>query len=260
MRSRSNRHSSTCQGASSASGQSGGPALQHVGTVHGVAVEEVGDVPDAREALRALHRRRVPHVLRQGCEPGFVEVLLHHLDQRPDRSLGEPGVARGIGTRRQRQRPADERAGEGKVDVGAHAVLPALAGPQVRGQALGQPPLDAARGHRHHLGCHGVLERLRDQLGPASTPARRPAQIGGRGAPAAEYVAGVRAPQTAVWRCGAADAPSLELGRVGSASGRGARGGPAFGQGEDVLTPRLAGSLVVVHLDRLQMPRCRVDR
>ena len=40
-------------------GRPGRPALEHVGTVDGVAVEEVCDVPDAREAPRAFHGCRV---------------------------------------------------------------------------------------------------------------------------------------------------------------------------------------------------------
>ena len=128
-------------------GRPGRPALEHVGTVDGVAVEEVCDVPDAREAPRAFHGCRVPHVLSQWREPRFVEVLLDHLDERPHGTLGDPGVTLRIGTCRARQRSADQRPREREGDVGAHAVLPALACTQVRGQALGQPPLDAACRH-----------------------------------------------------------------------------------------------------------------
>ena len=81
--------------------------LQHVRAVDGVAVEEVGDVADAGEALRPLHRLRVPDVLGQRRQPGLVEVLLDHLDAAATRLARAPrGRPRG---RCPRPRPARRR-------------------------------------------------------------------------------------------------------------------------------------------------------
>ncbi len=90
----------------------GDPALEHVGSVHGVAIEEVGDVADAREALRLLDRLRIADVLRQRREPGIVEVFRHHFHQRPDGALGLPRVLGGLHPRCERQRARDQGSGE----------------------------------------------------------------------------------------------------------------------------------------------------
>ena len=130
-----------------------------------VAVVEVGDVADAGEAPHLAVGSRVVQVGGERREPRLAEALLDDLEQRPDGSLGRPGVGAGIETAPERQGGADHRAGEREVDVGAHAVSPPRARPEVLGELLGQPPLDATGRDRHHLGGQGVLERLGDELG-----------------------------------------------------------------------------------------------
>ena len=113
MRSRRRRQSSTCHVRLVELGRPGRPALQHVGPVDGVAVEEVGDVADAREAPASLPTvAELRMCCGQGREPRFVEVLLDHLHQRPHGALGHPGVRFRIGAGRQRQRSADQRPRE----------------------------------------------------------------------------------------------------------------------------------------------------
>ena len=91
-----------------------GPPLQHVRAVDGVPVEEVGHVPDAREALRPLNGPRLADVLRQRRQPPLVEVRLHHFHQRPHGALGRPGVGVGVDVRGRGQRAVHQRAGKGK--------------------------------------------------------------------------------------------------------------------------------------------------
>ena len=98
MRSRSRRHSSNLPGRLVDCRRAVGPPLQHVGTVHRVAVEEVRHVTDAREALRTVLRRartgprytRIAHVLGQGRQPRILEVLLDHLHKGPHGAFGQP--------------------------------------------------------------------------------------------------------------------------------------------------------------------------
>ena len=140
------------------------PAPHHFGSVHRVAVEQVGHVPDAREPLRVPHGLGVTDVLGQRRQPGLVEVHLDDFEQGPDRALGQPGVRVGISARRQGEGAVDHRARKREVDVGAHAVVPSGCGAQVRREALRQPALDAAGGHRDHLGRHGIAEGLGDEI------------------------------------------------------------------------------------------------
>ena len=259
MRSRRRRHSSNCHCGLVELGRPGRPALEHVGTVDGVAVEEVRDVPDAREAPGALDRRRVPDVLRQWCEPRFVEVLLDHLDERPYRTLGNPGVVLRVGTCRARQRSAHQRPREREGDVGAHAVVPALACPQVRRQALGQPPLDAACRHRDHLGGHRVVQRVGHQTGQlrhqgvgpfGSVDTEHPRRVRRRCSRPDGHRTGSRLPPAR----GARPVPRSPV------SGSGAPARSALGKGEDDLLTLPGDLVLVVHLDRLQVAGRRVDR
>ena len=160
-----------------------GPAPHHFGPVHRVAVEEVGHVADAREPLRLRDGLRVADVLGQRRQPGLVEVRLDDFEQRPDRPLRQPGVRIRLNARRQRQGAVHHRAGKREVDVGAHTVVPSWRGTQVRRQALRQPALDAAGGHRDHLGHHGIVGGARQRDLAASPRASRPVRIDGRAAP-----------------------------------------------------------------------------
>ena len=81
-------------------------------------------------------------------------------DERPHRPLRPPRIRRRIDAGHGLQRGADEAAREGEVQVGADAVSPAGARrTQHVGQALRQPPLDAARGDGDDLGRERVVQR-----------------------------------------------------------------------------------------------------
>ena len=145
-------------------GRAVGPTLQHFGPVHGIAVEEIGHVPDGREPLRALHRLGFADVLRQRRQPRLVEVPLDHLEQRPHRPLGQPRVRVRVGTRGHGEGAVHHGSWEREVDVGAHTVLPPGRCTEMRRQSLRQPPLDPPGGHRDHLRRHGIVQRLGDQI------------------------------------------------------------------------------------------------
>ena len=142
-----------------------GPALQHVGPVHGVAVEEVRHMADARKALRLLHRPRLADVLGQRGEPLLVEVPLHQLHQRPHGAVGRPGVGVRVGVGGHGQCTVHQHPGEREDDVGAHAVVPPFPGAELTREPLGQPPLDPTSRHGYHLGLDRVVEGDGHQLG-----------------------------------------------------------------------------------------------
>ena len=237
----------------------GGPALQHLGSVHGVAVEEVGHVPDAREALRLLHGLRVADVLGQRRQPRLVEVLLDHLHQRPDRTL-----------RAARDRPRDRcptaRAsalftsvpGNGKSMLAHTPSCAPSRAPEVRRQSLGQPALDAPRRHRDDLGGHRIVERLGHQVAQ-----HRHQGVGPVGPVDVQHPGRVRR------RCspGPGTAGSVELPCPGDCVSRPESHADdrccaaALGQGQDVRLPD-PDLLVLVaqHLDRLEVARRRLDR
>ena len=196
----------TCQAASSVGDRPGGPALQHVGPVHGVAVEEVGHVADAREALRASHRLRVADVLGQRRQPRLVEVLVHHLHAtaRPHARATRVGV--GVGTRGQRQRAGDQACrGRGsrcwrtprRARPGAHRGAPTAAG-----SASARSPGSGPRRPRAPSGRRAARPPGR----PASRPGRRRDRSGGRAAPRQSTspvfsVAAVPSARVRRWRC-----------------------------------------------------------
>ena len=146
--------------------RAGGPALQHVGSMHRIAVEEVRHMPDAREPPGSVFLGGgLLDVLGQWRQPGLVEMVLDDLNERPHRPLRHPGVQVRISVECSRQRVRDQRAWKREFDVGADAVLSSVAGAQMRRQLLRQPPLDTPRRHRDHLGSHGVPERIGQKSG-----------------------------------------------------------------------------------------------
>jgi hypothetical protein len=147
----------------------GGPGTEHAGPVHAVPVVEVGQVPGAAEpagpateiidVIACLTTGR-PEIAGERIEPRLTEGGVDDLEQRPHRPGGHPGVSVALHARGGGHGAADERAGVGEVDVGAHPVGPAGGGAEPGGQPLRQPPLHPAGGHGHHLGRHGVVERF----------------------------------------------------------------------------------------------------
>ena len=94
-----------------------GPALQHVGPVHGVAVEEVRHVADARKALRLLDGSGFADVFGQRGEPLLVEVPLHQFHQGPDGAVRDPGVGVGVGVGGRGQRGFTNTPGKGNTTL-----------------------------------------------------------------------------------------------------------------------------------------------
>ena len=139
------------------------PAAQHRGAVHRVPVEQVGDVTDGAvaevEVVAGGLRAPVP-----AQRAGYAAPLPRdELQQGPDETLRRPGVRVGVDATAERDGGVHEPGGEGEVDVRADAVA-GRAGPQSRGQLLGDPPLDAPGVHRDHLGGEGVLERRHEDV------------------------------------------------------------------------------------------------
>ncbi len=105
------------------------PSAHHVRTVAGVAVKELGHVANGGEPAGPADGvgrvDRAAQIDVQSREPRLREVLLDHLEQRPGRPLGEPGIALRVDARGGGQRVGDEPAGGREGDVGAHAVAAA---------------------------------------------------------------------------------------------------------------------------------------
>ena len=174
MRARRRRQSSTCQACLVGVRCALGPALHHVGTVHGVAIEEVRDVPHDGEAFERLGRSRrglvpggscVTDVDGQRCQPGLVEVPFDDFHERPDGAFGHPRVRLRVVARGPGERAGDQRPGKGEGDVGAHPVLPSGRDAQSGREALTEPALDALRRHGNDFGRHRILERFGHQFG-----------------------------------------------------------------------------------------------
>ena len=124
--------------------------------MHGVAVEEVGDVPRARVAPLFPFRGGVAQVRGEGPEPGFLERGADHLQERPHRPLCHPGIGLFLYARPGSERGRDQGAREREVDVRANPVTTAGSGTERVRQLLGQPALDTPRGDRYELLDHRV--------------------------------------------------------------------------------------------------------
>ncbi len=146
----------------------GRPGAQHGRAVDRVAVEQVGGVAGAGEAARAAGgvgvRPGAAEVRGQRRQPGLVHAGVDDLQQRPDRPLGQPGVAVAIDAARGRDRTAHQPAREGEVDVRADAVGAAGGGAEAGRQPLREPALDAAGGDGDHLGGERIGRRLEQQV------------------------------------------------------------------------------------------------
>ena len=101
----------------------------------------------------------------QGGQPWLGQAVVNDLDQWPNRPLGKPRIALRVDPAGRRQGAHDQPARKRELDVGAYPVAPALAGPQPDRQSLGQPALDPAGRHRHHIRREWVLERRQQGLG-----------------------------------------------------------------------------------------------
>ena len=115
------------------------PAADHLGAVQRVAIEQLGEVTQRRQAPRPAHRvgvrARAAEVVGERREPRRGERLLDDLQQRPHRALGQPGVRVGLDPRRDGHRVADEPARRGERDVRAHPIRP----PRRRAEPVGHP-------------------------------------------------------------------------------------------------------------------------
>ena len=147
----------------------GGPGAEHVGAVHPVVVEQVGDVVDHAEAVGGVvgPPACALEVLGQHRQPRLGEALVDDFEQWPHRALGPPRVPVGLDARGGRHRAEDQPAREREVDVRADAVRPSRRRPEPRRKSLREPPLDPARRDGDDLRREGVLERLQQRLGEA---------------------------------------------------------------------------------------------
>ncbi len=82
-----------------------GPREDHLGPVHGVAVEEVGEVAHGGEAAVAVGvaavgvvaaGRACPDVAGEHVEPRLGEVRVDDVEQGPGEALGSPGIGGGV--------------------------------------------------------------------------------------------------------------------------------------------------------------------
>ncbi len=143
------------------------PAAHHVRAVHAVTVEQVGDVAHDAEPPRRLVGvgASALQVALQRGQPWLLQARVDHLEQGPDRALGQPRIVVRLDAGRRGHRAEDEPARERELDVGAHAVVALRARrPEPRREPLGQPSLDPARRHRDDLGRERVRERLEQRV------------------------------------------------------------------------------------------------
>ncbi len=130
--------------------------------MQGVAVEQVGELPDTREPARATSRIwLVRSPVQMSCEarqPGLGESFVDDLEQRPDRPVGQPRVCVGLDAGHRRDGVADQPARRRELDVGAHAVEAPGRRAEATRHSLGEPALHAARRDGDDLGGEGVGE------------------------------------------------------------------------------------------------------
>ena len=124
------------------------PAADHGRAVQRVAVEQLGEVADGREAAGApVGVGRRAEVDREAAQPGLAQALADDLEQRPHRALRDPRVGVGIDPRRGGDRLAGELVGERELDVGADPVGAAGRRAEAGRHPLRQPALHAPRRH-----------------------------------------------------------------------------------------------------------------
>ena len=139
----------------------GAPVADELRTLDGVRAEESREPSRHGVAPRGalVGRVAVPEVAAEVGEAGLVEAAVDDLQQRPRQPVGAPRVL-GVAVEQHR----DERVGRHEVDARAHAVAAARAHAEAVRQPLGQPALDPAGGHDHHLAGERVGERGDQQV------------------------------------------------------------------------------------------------
>ncbi len=146
-----------------------GPGSEHRRTVQRVAIEQPCQVAHGAEPPRIANRvRSRPGATEVGGErdqPWLVDALLDHLEQRPDRALGQPRIELGVDSRGDRDRFGDQRVGGGEGDAGADPVGASARGPEHERQPLGQPALHPAGRHGDQFLSERIRERARAERG-----------------------------------------------------------------------------------------------
>ena len=141
------------------------PPADHRRPVQRVAVEQLGEVPDGREAARAaVGVVRGAEVDREAAQPRLVQALADDVEQRPDGARRRPRIGLGIDARGGRDGVADEPVRERELDVRAHAVGAPGRRPEARGQPLRQPALHPSGRHRDDVRRERVGQRIGEQF------------------------------------------------------------------------------------------------
>ena len=157
------------------------PAAHHRRPVQRVAVEQLGEVADGREAARAAVGVVLgAEVDRRGCA---ATARRRHSPTTSSSGqtarCGSHGSVSGSIAGRGRDGVADEPARERELDVRADAVGPAGRGAEARRHPLREPALHASGGHGDDVGRERVGERLGQEPARAPRPGRRRVQLGG---------------------------------------------------------------------------------
>ena len=140
------------------------PAAHRLRAVQRVAVEQLGEVADGREAARApVGVVLVAEVAREDVQPRFLQALADDLEQRPHGALRRPRVMLGVDPGRGRDGVAREPARERELDVRADAVGAAGRRAEARRHPLRQPALHPAGRDGDDVGRERVGQRVGQQ-------------------------------------------------------------------------------------------------
>ena len=140
------------------------PAAHHRRPVQRVAVEQLGEVADGREAARAPVRVvLLAQVAGEAAQPRLLQALADDLEQRPHGPLRQPRVLLGVDPRRGRDGVAGEPARERELDVRADAVGAAGRRAEARRHPLRQPALHPAGRDGDDVGRERIGQRLGQQ-------------------------------------------------------------------------------------------------
>jgi hypothetical protein len=136
------------------------PGVEQLGPVAGVGVEQARHVREHCEPAP-----RPFQMSGQGSAPRSAGAGVDDLQERPHRPGGVPGVVVGGHPRGALDGGGHHLAGSGEGDVRAHPVPPPGRGAEPVRQAVREPALHPARGHRDDLGGERVRRRLGDEVG-----------------------------------------------------------------------------------------------
>ena len=131
------------------------PRMDHFRSEQGISIEESREMRRRGEAAslpRAIGGLvRAADVSGEGLEPLIVEVLVDHLEHRPDEALSQPWIFLGIDAAGSGHGITGQSARRREAYVGADPVPASLASAKATGQPLRQPAFHAPGMDRDYL-------------------------------------------------------------------------------------------------------------